>query len=81
MSIYVGFRRLTWQSVDNVCIHVSLVLMVAYAVCIAAHRIDRRAEAKRRLLRLEWLRMGGVVLGDAVHGVRVWWFSMWFDGV
>jgi hypothetical protein len=37
----LGFRRLTWQGVDNVCIHVCLVLMVAYAVCIAAHRLGR----------------------------------------
>ena len=37
----LGFRRLTWQGLDNVCIHVGLVLMVAYAVCIVAHRIGR----------------------------------------
>jgi hypothetical protein len=37
----LGFRRLTWQGVDNVCIHVGLVLCVAYAVCIAAHRLGR----------------------------------------
>ncbi len=37
----LGFRRLTWQGLDNVCIHVGLVLMVAYAVCIAAHRLGR----------------------------------------
>jgi len=37
----LGFRRLTWQGVDNVCIHVCLVLCVAYAVCIAAHRLGR----------------------------------------
>jgi len=37
----LGYRRLTWQGLDNVCIHVCLVLMVAYAVCIAAHRIGR----------------------------------------
>ena len=38
---WLGYRRLTWQGLDNVCIHVGLVLMVAYAVCIAAHRIGR----------------------------------------
>jgi hypothetical protein len=37
----LGYRRLTWQGMDNVCIHVCLVLMVAYAVCIVAHRIGR----------------------------------------
>ena len=37
----LGFRRLTWQGLDNVCIHVGLVLCVVYAVCIAAHRIGR----------------------------------------
>jgi hypothetical protein len=37
----LGYRRLTWQGLDNVCIHVCLVLMVAYAVCLVAHRIGR----------------------------------------
>ena len=37
----LGFSRLTWQGVDNVCIHVCLVLCVAYGVCIAAHRLGR----------------------------------------
>ena len=37
----LGYRRLTWQGLDNVCIHVCIVLSVAYAVCIVAHRIGR----------------------------------------
>ena len=37
----LGFQRLTWQGLENVGIHVGLVLMVAYAVCIAAYRIGR----------------------------------------
>lgn len=37
----LGFSRLTWQGLDNVCIHVCLVMCVAYGVCIAAHRIGR----------------------------------------
>jgi hypothetical protein len=37
----LGYRRLTWQGMDNVCIHVCIVLCVAYAVCIVAHRIGR----------------------------------------
>ena len=37
----LGFKRLTWQGLDNVCIHVCIVLCVAYAVCIMAHRIGR----------------------------------------
>jgi hypothetical protein len=35
----LGYGRLTWQGLENVGIHVSLVLMVVYAVAIAAHRI------------------------------------------
>ena len=37
----LALQRLTWQGLENVCIHVCLVLMVAYAVCIAAHRLGR----------------------------------------
>jgi len=37
----LGYQRLTWQGLENVSIHVSLVLMVAYAVCIAAYGIGR----------------------------------------
>jgi hypothetical protein len=37
----LGFQRLTWQGLENVGIHVGLVLMVAYAVCIAAYGIGR----------------------------------------
>ena len=37
----LALQRLTWQGLENVCIHVGLVLMVAYAVCIAAHRLGR----------------------------------------
>ena len=37
----LGFRRLTWQGVDNACIHVCPVLCVAYAVCIAAYGVGR----------------------------------------
>ena len=37
----LGYGRLTWQGLENVSIHVSLVLMVVYAVCIAAYGIGR----------------------------------------
>jgi len=37
----LGFQRLTWQGLENVSIHVGLVLMVVYAVCIAAYGIGR----------------------------------------
>jgi len=37
----LAYQRLTWQGVDNACIHVCIVLCVAYAVCIAAYRIGR----------------------------------------
>jgi len=37
----LGYGRLTWQGLENVGIHVSLVLMVVYAVCIAAYGIGR----------------------------------------
>jgi hypothetical protein len=37
----LAYERLTWQGLGNVGIHVGLVLMVAYAVCIAAYRIGR----------------------------------------
>jgi hypothetical protein len=37
----LAYQRLTWQGLENVGIHVSLVLMVAYAVCIAAYGIGR----------------------------------------
>ena len=37
----LGFQRLTWQGLENVGIHVGLVLMVVYAVCIAAYGIGR----------------------------------------
>jgi len=37
----LGFQRLTWQGLENVGIHVGLVLVVAYAVCIAAYGIGR----------------------------------------
>ncbi|MBA7691893.1 hypothetical protein ES703_100448 [subsurface metagenome] len=37
----LGYGRLTWQGLENVCIHVSLVLMVVYAVAIAAYRLGR----------------------------------------
>jgi len=37
----LGYQRLTWQGLENVGIHVGLVLMVAYAVCIAAYGIGR----------------------------------------
>jgi len=37
----LAYQRFTWQGVDNACIHVCLVLCVAYAVCIAAYRIGR----------------------------------------
>jgi len=37
----LAYQRLTWQGLGNACIHVGLVLMVAYAVCIAAYGIGR----------------------------------------
>jgi hypothetical protein len=37
----LGYGRLTWQGLENVGIHVSLVLMVVYAVAIAAIRLGR----------------------------------------
>jgi len=33
----LAYQRLTWQGLENACIHVGLVLMVAYAVCITAY--------------------------------------------
>jgi len=44
---------------ENACIHVYLVLMVAYTVCIAAHRLGRRAPAEHRLLRVMMVVMMG----------------------
>jgi len=38
---HLAYGRLTWQGLENVSIHVSLVLCVVYAVAIAAHRIGR----------------------------------------
>jgi hypothetical protein len=35
----LAYQRLTWQGVDNACIHVCIVLCVAYAVCIVAYRL------------------------------------------
>ena len=35
------YSRLTWQGLENASIHVSLVLMVVYAVCIAAYGLGR----------------------------------------
>jgi len=37
----LNFCRLTWQGLDNVCIHVCLAMSVAYSVCIVAHLIGR----------------------------------------
>jgi len=37
----LAYERLTWQGLWNASTHVSLVLMVAYAVCIAAYGIGR----------------------------------------
>ena len=37
----LAYRRLTWQGLENANIYVGLVLMVAYAVCIAAYGIGR----------------------------------------
>jgi len=37
----LAYQRLTWQGLENASTHVSLVLMVAYAVCIAACLIGR----------------------------------------
>ena len=36
----LGYGRLTWQGLENVSIHVSLVLIVVYAVAIAAFRLE-----------------------------------------
>jgi len=37
----LAYRRLTWQGLENASIHVSLVLMVVYAVAIGAFRLGR----------------------------------------
>ena len=37
----LAYRRLTWQGLENASIHVCLVLMVAYAICIAAYGVGR----------------------------------------
>jgi hypothetical protein len=37
----LAYERLTWQGLENAGIHVSLILMVVYAVAIAAFRIGR----------------------------------------
>ena len=37
----LAYQRLTWQGRDNAGIHVSLVLCVAYAVCITAYGIGK----------------------------------------
>jgi len=37
----LAFQRLTRQGMENACIHVSLVLMVVYAVAIAAYNLGR----------------------------------------
>ena len=37
----LAYQRLTWQGVDNACIHVCIVLCVAYAVCIVSYRLGR----------------------------------------
>jgi hypothetical protein len=37
----LAYERLTWQGLENAGIHVCLVLMVVYAVCIAAYGIGR----------------------------------------
>jgi hypothetical protein len=37
----LAYQRLTWQGLEKVGIHVGLVLMVAYAVCIAAYGMGR----------------------------------------
>ena len=37
----LAYQRLTWQGLENASIHVSLMLMVAYAVCIVAYGIGR----------------------------------------
>ena len=37
----LAYQQLTWQGLGNASILVSLVLMVAYAVCIAAYGIGR----------------------------------------
>ena len=37
----LAYERLTWQGLGNASIHVSLVLMVVYAVCIAAYGLGR----------------------------------------
>jgi hypothetical protein len=37
----LNLGKFTWQGLDNVEIHVSLALCVAYAVCIAAYRLGR----------------------------------------
>ncbi len=36
----LAYGRLTWQGFENASIHVSLMLMVVYAVAIAASRLE-----------------------------------------
>jgi hypothetical protein len=36
-----AYNRFTWQGLGNASIHVSLILMVVYAICIAACGIGR----------------------------------------
>jgi len=37
----LAYQRFTWQGLGNASAHVSLVLMVVYAICIAAYGIGR----------------------------------------
>jgi len=37
----IAYSQFTWQGLENASIHVGLVLMVAYAVCIAAYGMGR----------------------------------------
>jgi len=41
MKSRLAYERLTWQGLGNASIHVSLILMVVYAVAIAAYRFGR----------------------------------------
>jgi len=68
----LGYGRLTWQGLENVSIHVSLILMVVYAVAIAASRIGRPdLRQSVAFFAWGWLDGGGTWLADAMRLVEI----------
>jgi len=51
----LAYDRLTWQGLENACIHVSLVRMMVYAIAIAASCIGRTDLQQPLLLLLDLL--------------------------